>query len=71
MRFKKNVERVKKGFNHKIKHATPKSALRDIFAYLKRIDGDDLLRLLKGEKVSENLINLYFRILEKINSVIV
>jgi hypothetical protein len=48
----------------------PRPFLREIFAYLRRITGDDLLALKRGEKVSENLINLYFRILEKINCVI-
>jgi len=71
MRFRRNVDRVRKGFSQKVKLNTPKNALREIFAYFKRIDGSDLLRLINGEKISENLINLYFRILEKINQVLV
>lgn len=31
------------------------------------IKADDLVKLMKGEACSENLVNLYFKILEKIN----
>lgn len=48
----------------------PKPFLREIYAYFKRITGDDILALKRGELVSENLINLYFRILEKVNKVL-
>ena len=69
-RFKKNADRLKSGFALRLMKKEPRPFLREIFAYLRRITGDDLLALKRGEKVSENLINLYFRILEKINCVI-
>lgn len=43
----------------------------DIFKYYKqKINPEDLVRLSKGEMIGENLINLYFKILEKINFVL-
>ena len=45
--------------------------LREIFEFYKStIRADDLVLLQKGEISSENLINLYFKILEKINFVL-
>lgn len=45
--------------------------LLDIFKYYKqKIKPQDLIKLSKSEMVGENLINLYFKILEKINFVL-
>lgn len=45
--------------------------LREIFEYFKQIiKADDLVLLQKGEISDENLINLYFKVLEKINFVL-
>ena len=45
--------------------------MRDIFNYYKKaITPADLVKLSKGEEVGENVINLYFKILEKINFVL-
>lgn len=45
--------------------------LLDIFNYFKqKVKSEDLIKLSKGEEVGENLINLYFKILEKINFVL-
>jgi len=45
--------------------------LLDIFNFFKqKIKAEDLVKLSKGEEVSENLINLYFKIMEKINFVL-
>lgn len=72
IRFAKNRKRLSNKF--KIKYPDPTKQPRqlfDIFNFYKQaIKAEDLVRLIKGEAVSENLINLYFKILEKINFVL-
>lgn len=46
-------------------------SLKDVFTYFKKaIKPEDLVKLSKGEAVSENVLNLYYKILEKINFVL-
>jgi len=71
-RFQKNRERLSKRFKLEIKSSKgQKKKLQEIFTYYKQaIRAEDLVKLMKGEAVNENLINLYFKILEKINFVL-
>ena len=69
-RFAKNRQRLNtKGFKHKFPDESKQPRqLKDILNYYKMATkADDLIKLMKGEACSENLINLYFKILEKIN----
>jgi hypothetical protein len=71
-RFEANRRRVAKGFKMSFpdESGQPRS-LKDIFNYYKKaIKPEALVQLSKGESVSEHLINLYFKILEKVNFVL-
>lgn len=69
VRFESNRKRLSKGLKMKFPaEASQPRALRDIFTTFKQvIKPEDLIRLSRGEEVTEGLINLYFKILEKIN----
>jgi len=74
-RFRENEETLLSNNGFKLKfpanmHKFP-THLREIFEFYKQtIRGEDLILLQKGEISSENIINLYFKILEKINFVL-
>lgn len=71
-RFEDNRRRLQKSFKMQFpEEQNQPRQMRDIFNYFKKaIKPDDLVKLSKGEEVGENLINLYFKILEKINFVL-
>ena len=72
-RFEDNRKRLNKGFKFQFPDESKQPRqLRDIFNYYKKaVKPEDLVKLSKGEEVSENLINLYFKVLEKINFVLI
>ena len=72
-RFEDNRKRLNKGFKFSFPDESKQPRqLKDIFNYYKKaIKPEDLVKLSKGEEVTENLINLYFKVLEKINFVLI
>ena len=69
-RMKENALKVKQGVNFLKMESEGKPATNSIFANLKKVTSDDLRGLLRGDRLSDNQINLYFKILEKMNLIL-
>ena len=71
-RFSENRNTIKNQFKLRKNNVEKKPRmLRDIYMHFdKRIHTEDIVKLLKGKQISEHLINVYFKILEKINFVL-
>jgi hypothetical protein len=62
--------KVKKGVNLMKIEGESKLTTRSIYANLKKVSPNDLRGIILGERLKDNLINLYFKILEKINLIL-
>ncbi len=69
-RLTSNAHRIKKGIYFMKIEGECKLATRSIYANLKKVTPDDLRGIIRGERLKDNLINLYFKILEKINLIL-
>ena len=65
-----NAVKVKKGVNLMKIEGESKLTTRSIYANLKKVSPNDLRGIILGERLKDNLINLYFKILEKINLIL-
>ena len=68
-RFKVNAEKLASGFQLKVpQFKTLPPHLKEIFELMRRtLKSEDLQALLDGTHFSEAFLNLYFKILEKMN----
>jgi hypothetical protein len=69
-RIRSNAAKVKSGVNFLKMESEGKPGTKSIYANLKKVTPDDLRGLIRGDRLKDNLINLYFKILEKMNLIL-
>jgi len=65
-----NANRIEKGLNFMKIEGEVKLATSSIYANLKKLFPEDLRGIIRGDRMKDNVINLYFKILEKINLIL-